>query len=193
MTQQTNGEQTMSDKLKPCPNCGDRDPIHPEHEYSEMSDVECNNEQCNFHTPIEFWNTLPRQELSELERKWLALAPEFDTDTYEYEWNATVGQSDVCEYWGRSEKAWIKHRNINAVTLQLIRRKKAPVWAVGDGFEDDIGDFWLINQLHQNGSATCIPLSPVTHQRQFETILRQHTRIPHNELMKKYQRSLKDE
>jgi len=66
-------------------------------------------------------DTLPRQELSELEQQWLALAPEFDTDKYEYEYCSHRFLEDGEEGWDYNAMVWSVSKDHS---FKIIRRPR---------------------------------------------------------------------
>jgi len=121
-------EQTI-DKLKPCPICKGN---NLSCDYSLVCNetqkdwyvlcrdcdiqIHAGNEEC----VIGDWNILPRQELSELEREVLR--------------NVLVQPDDNCEY-SVITVPWIEREDgTDVYTIQILSRKKAPVWAVGNKF-----------------------------------------------------------
>ena len=74
-------------------------------------------------------DTLPRQELSELEKQVFAEIPVL-VETYDHCATSDPWDNDV-------------------YTIQIHRRKKAPVWKVGMGFNFGSGYFQVINAMDQ--------------------------------------------
>ena len=130
-------------------------------------------------------DTLPSQELSELEQQFLALAPEFDTDKYEYEWNFTAQKIPDLEYYCFVNRDFVERKEDEKVScfFSLIRRKKAPVWAVGDGFEVN-NEIYMITDIDRHSDwATVWCLTRNMPGCGYK--LSEQTRIPNAELLQK--------
>ena len=127
----------MLDKLKPCPICGSEKSylwvLCPPHEEIEDDTREC--ESCGFYCRASNWNTLPCQELSELEREVLD--------------NVLVQPDDNCEY-SVITVPWIEREDgTDVYTIQILSRPKTPAWKVGMGFNFGSGYFQVINAMDQ--------------------------------------------
>jgi len=185
-------EQTMSDKLKPCPICGS------ESLSNDGLTIEC---ECGCETCVHSWNTLPRQdsddtvsitalanmaqsygwennettlfdfihdrftsprqELTEPEQRWLELAPKFNTDEFDHEYCSHRFLEDGESGWDFNAMVWSVSKDHS---FKLIRRPKAPVWAVGDGFIRH-GVPWAISVIHESFGeleAVCTMINLVT-------------------------------
>jgi len=171
-------EQTI-DKLKPCPICKGN---NLSCDYSLVCNetqkdwyvlcrdcdiqIHAGNEEC----VIGDWNILPRQELSELEREVLR--------------NVLVQPDDNCEY-SVITVPWIEREDgTDVYTIQILSRKKAPVWKVGDGFEDHDELYILVDHDGTNWAYSRLD-SNMDGLSYFSVVPERHKHIPNAELLQK--------
>lgn len=142
---------------------------------------------CNSCDDFSCWERrTPR--LTDLDKKWHELRPEFDESKYEYTFHHTVHAGE--EFYQVSSGTWETMSLAGKSTSrrsQIIRKPKQPEWKVGDGFEYD-GELIMIVSRDScvNGFpylVCCItdPTVSVDHFGKSDLVKLKH--IPHAELL----------
>jgi len=131
----------MTEELKPCRFCEGTPAATPTEGLSGL--MQC--AKCGYTTTV--WNeanSIPR--LSDLDRKWLELAPDFSNDGHtEILFNERANKGD--HYWDTCNQSW-ENAAVDRI-YRVICRPNQPEWKVGQLWKSESGR-WLRKIVHVN-------------------------------------------